>query len=214
MKKKDEIEIALEKMLKSIGNIVGPKVIASKTEDDNEIVRTWGEVNKELTVTDGDWKLGHLHHHEIMECIDMVELERGQKVAGHRGYYLKGPGVLLNQALINFGLTTLMQSPKKYTPIQPPYFMKKEIMEATCQLDDFEENLYKVIKKDKDGEDCYYLTATSEQPISAMHMKEWIKPTELPKHYAGVSTCFRKEAGSHGRDVWGIFRVHQFEKVE
>lgn len=149
-------------MLKSIGNIVGPKVIASKTEDDNEIVRTWGEVNKELTVTEGEWKLGHLHHHEIMECIDMVELERGQKVAGHRGYYLKGPGVLLNQALINFGLSTLMLSPKKYTPIQPPYFMKKEIMEATCQLDDFEENLYKVIKNDKDGEDCYYLTATSE----------------------------------------------------
>lgn len=144
----------------------------------------------------------------------MVETERGQKVAGHRGYYLKGPGVLLNQALINFGLTTLMQSEKKYVPIQPPYFMKKEIMEATCQLDDFEENLYKVIKKDKDGEDCYYLTATSEQPISAMHMKEWISPAELPKHYAGVSTCFRKEAGSHGRDVWGIFRVHQFEKVE
>jgi len=67
-----------------------------------------------------------------MECIDMVELERGSKVAGHRGYYLKGPGVLLNQALINFGLATLMTNEKKYTPIQPPYFMKKEIMEATC----------------------------------------------------------------------------------
>jgi seryl-tRNA synthetase len=165
-------------MLKSIGNIVGPNVIASKTEDDNEIVRTWGEVNKELTVTDEDCRIGHLHHHEVMECLGIVELERGQKVAGHRGYYLKGAGVLLNQALINFGIATLMQSPKKYVPIQPPYFMKKEIMEATCQLDDFEENLYKVIKKE--GEDCYYLTATSEQPISAMHMKEWMKPTDLP----------------------------------
>lgn len=101
---------------------------------------------------------------------------------------------------------------KGYTPIQPPFFLKKEIMEATCQLSDFEENLYKVVKKD--GEDCMYLTATSEQPISAMHMDEWIKPNKLPMKYAGISTCFRKEAGASGKDLRGIFRVHQFEKVE
>lgn len=83
-------------MIKSIGNIVGPNVIHSKDEANNAIVRTWGEVNKELTVTDEDIRLGHLHHHEIMECLDMVEIERGQRVFGHRGYYLKGIGVLLN----------------------------------------------------------------------------------------------------------------------
>jgi seryl-tRNA synthetase len=197
------------KALNSIGNIVSPNSVISKTEDDNKVIRTHLEPNKDLVV-DGS-ALGKLHHHEIMQCLDMVEFERGQKVAGHRGFYLKGAGVLLNQALINYGISTLMK--KEYTPTQPPFFMKKEIMEATCQLSDFAENLYKVEGGDE-GSPPVYLTATSEQPISAMHMGEWIHPDELPKRYAGVSTCFRKEAGSHGRDVWGIFRVHQFEKVE
>jgi len=80
-------------------------------------------------VVDGN-SLGHLHHHEIMACLDIVEFERGSRVVGHRGYYLKGAGVLLNQALINYGLATLMK--KGYTPIQPPFMLKKEIMETTC----------------------------------------------------------------------------------
>lgn len=137
--------------------------------------------------------------------MDMFELERGQKVAGHRGYYLKGLGVMLNQALINYGISTLYKS--DYTPIQPPYFMKSSIMHETCQLDDFEENLYQVEGTD-DGKEPLYLIATSEQPISAMHRHEWIDPKDLPFRYAGTSSCFRKEAGSHGRDVWGIFRIH------
>jgi len=183
-------------------------VIISNTEDDNKIVRTWGEVNKDLVV-DGK-TLGKMHHHEIMQCLGILEMDRGQRVAGHRGYYLKGAGVLLNQALINYGLASLTKN--GYTATQPPFFMRQQIMETTCQLSDFEENLYKVVGKE--GDEVMYLTATAEQPLSAMHMTEWIKPSELPKRYAGVSTCFRKEAGSHGRDVWGIFRVHQFEKVE
>jgi len=154
--------------------------------------------------------LGKLHHHEIMQCLDMVELERGQKIAGHRGYFLKGVGVLLNQALINYGLTFLNK--QNYTPLQPPFFMKQSIMNETCQLSDFEENLYKVVVHD--DEEPNFLIATSEQPISALHRQEWIEPGDLPYRYAGMSSCFRKEAGAHGRDVWGIFRVHQFEKVE
>lgn len=86
-------------------------------------------------------------------------------------------------------------------------------MEETCQLSDFEENLYKIVGTGT-NEEPMYLIATSEQPISALHMKEWLLPHDVPKRYAGVSTCFRKEAGAHGKDVWGIFRVHQFEKVE
>ena len=91
-------------------------------------------------------------------------------------------------------------------------------MEATCQLSDFAENLYQVEGgEDEEGKansEPLYLIATSEQPISALHMNEWIEPKSLPYRYAAYSTCFRKEAGSHGRDVWGIFRIHQFEKVE
>jgi len=193
--------------LKKVGNVVGDQVPVFKDEEKNEVTKVWGE-KSDLKI-DGK-TLGHLHHHEIMDLIDMVELERGQKVAGHRGYYLKGLGVMLNQALINFGMSSLYKD--KYTPIQPPYFMKGKIMHETCQLDDFEENLYQV--EGTDDKDPLYLIATSEQPISAMHRGEWIEPSELPIRYAGSSTCFRKEAGSHGRDVWGLFRIHQFEKVE
>jgi seryl-tRNA synthetase len=118
--------------------------------------------------------------------------------------------VLLNQALINYGLQFLMA--KGYTPLQPPYMMRKEVMAETAQLEQFDEELYKVVAGD--GQEDLYLIATSEQPISAYHRKEWLTPEELPLRYAGCSTCFRKEAGSHGRDAWGIFRIHQFEKVE
>ena len=146
-----------------------------------------------------------------MDLLGIVELERGAKVAGHRAYYLKGMGVLLNQALINYGISQLCKD--DYTPLQPPYFMKSEIMHETCQLGDFDENLYQV-EGTEDGKEPMYLIATSEQPISAMHRDEWIEPSDLPFRYGGISSCFRKEAGSHGRDMWGIFRIHQFEKVE
>ena len=134
----------------------------------------------------------------------------GTKVVGHRGYYLTNDGIDLNQALISYGLDFLRK--KGYKKVQPPFMMNKEMMGKTAQLDQFDEELYKVIA----AEDEKYLIATSEQPISAFHSDEWFDSpeTQLPIRYAGYSTCFRKEAGSAGRDMWGIFRVHQFEKVE
>jgi seryl-tRNA synthetase len=150
-----ETQALMDKLMNKIGNIVSDKVPIFKDEDNNKVVKTWGE-KKEIKVT-GE-KVGYLHHNQIMECLDIVEFEQGAKVAGHRGYYLKGAGVLLNQALINFGLTTLVK--KDYCPLQPPFFMKQEIMDATCQLSDLEENLYTVTAK-KDA-DPLYLTATSE----------------------------------------------------
>lgn len=136
-KQRDALQNELNKQLNKIGNIVGPDVPVSKDEKDNKVVRTWGSPS-ELKITGEE--LGHLHHHEVMQCLDIVEMERGSRVAGHRGYYLKGLGVLLNQALINHGLKKLIQ--KGYTPVQPPFFVKKSVMEATCQLSDFSENLY------------------------------------------------------------------------
>ena len=203
-----EVIAKIDKLLGSIGNIVHPEVVINKDEAFNKVMRTWGTPS-ELEVTGKE--LGKLHHHEVMQCLNIIEMERGARVAGHRGYFLKNAGFLLNQALINYGIATLTK--KGYTPIQAPYFMKKSIMEQTCQLSDFSENLYQVEGGDE-GSECLYLIATSEQPISALHMNEWIEPSQLPKRYAGYSTCFRKEAGSHGRDVWGLFRIHQFEKVE
>ena len=132
-------------------------------------------------------------------------------MAGHRGFFLTNDGVDLNQALINYGLQFLRQ--KGYKKIQAPFMVKKDLMAATAQLEEFDEALYKV-SGSGDPSDDKYLIATSEQPISAMFADENIEPRHLPMQYAGYSTCFRKEAGSHGKDTWGIFRVHQFEKVE
>ena len=150
-----------------------------------------------------------LSHHEVMTRAEVYDGERGVKLVGHRGYFLRKWGVLLNQALINYGLHFLVD--KGYDPIQPPFFMKAEYMAKTAQLEQFDEELYKVIE-DKDGEEKY-LIATSEQPLSAMFADEWLTEKELPMKFAGYSSCFRKEAGSHGRDAWGLFRIHQFEKV-
>lgn len=198
--------------INKVGNIVHDSVPVDNNEDNNVVVKTWGQI-PDIKITD---KRGGLNHHKVLESLGGYDPERGQKIAGHRGYFLKGCGVLLNNALVNFGIQFLTK--KGYDLIQPPYFMKKEIMEETCQLSDFEENLYKVEggKEDKAGEESNdaYLIATSEQPISAMHRNEWIEEANLPIKYGGISTCFRKEAGAHGKDNWGIFRVHQFEKVE
>ena len=170
-------------------------------------------------------------HHEVLLRLDAIDLERGTvlspslpsthsltphptgaKIAGHRGYFLTNDGIDLNQALITYGLHFLRE--RGYTTLQPPFFMNRDMMARTAQLEQFDEELYKVTEKENDPATDKYLIATSEQPISALHEGEWLTDRELPIKYAGYSTCFRKEAGSHGKDAWGIFRVHQFEKVE
>lgn len=202
----------LEKKLKvtfsKVGNLVHESVPVSDNEDNNKVERTWGTPNK-ITI---NGKPGFGHHHEVLRWIGGYDPERGTKIADHRGYFLKGYGVLLNQALIQYGIKFLGQH--GYTPMQTPFFMRQDIMSETCQLSDFHDSLYKVTKTDDNNSDPYYLIATSEQPISSMYRKEWIEVKDLPFKYAGISTCFRKEAGSSGKDMWGIFRVHQFEKVE
>lgn len=191
----------LNKKVNSVGNILHDSVPVFESEDFNKVERTWGEL-PDIKV---DSTHGKCHHHEILAMIDGYDAKRGQKVAGHRGYYLKGYGALLNLALVNYGIQFMTK--EDYTPVQTPYFMKKEIFKECCQLSDFEETLYKV------GED-HFLIATSEQPICGYYRGEWLKETELPVKFAGYSTCFRKEAGAHGKDTWGIFRIHQFEKIE
>lgn len=131
----------------------------------------------------------------------------------------QGPLVFLEQALINLSLRMLYE--KDYTPLYTPFFMRREVMQEVAQLSQFDEELYKVTgKREATGdpnndnvEEVKYLIATSEQPIAAYHRDEWMSPAALPIKYAGFSTCFRQEVGSHGRDTRGIFRVHQFEKV-
>ena len=202
----------LKKKVFQVGNIVHPSVVVSNDEENNELVRTWKPEDLEAVgpIASVTGKPASLSHHEILLRLDGYDPDRGVKICGHRGYFFRNYGVFLNQALINYGLQFL--AAKGYIPLQAPVMMNKELMSKTAQLSEFDEELYKVI----DGEDEKYLIATSEQPISAYHSGEWFeKPQEqLPIHYVGYSSCFRREAGSHGKDAWGVFRVHAFEKIE
>lgn len=217
-------EAELKTKLNTVGNIVHDSVPVSMDEANNEVIRTWAPEG--ITAEKRDC----LSHHEVLTRIDGYEPERGVKVVGHRGYFLKNWGTFLNQALINYGLEFL--NSRGYTALQAPQFMLKDVMAKTAQLEQFDDELYKV--SDGPPQNDKYLIATSEQPISAFHADEWLLKTDLPLKYAGFSTCYRREAGAHGRDAWGrllsdhfifhsdavltklagIFRVHQFEKVE
>jgi seryl-tRNA synthetase len=197
-------ELALKKKIGTIGNYVHESVPVHDNEDFNAELRKWAPEG--VTVEKRDV----LSHHEVLTRLDGYDPERGVKVVGHRGYFLRNWGVFLNQAMINYGLEFL--SERGYTALQTPQFMLKDYMAKTAQLEQFDEELYKVV--DGDAQNDKYLIATSEQPISAFHADEWLMPKELPIKYAGFSSCYRREAGSHGRDAWGIFRVHQFEKIE
>lgn len=200
-----------ESKIHKIGNIVHDSVPVSQDEEkDNKVTSLWGmprSFNGIKYQTNG-----FRPHFELLEMIGAVEFEAGNEVAGHRGYFLTGPGVLLNQALINYGLAFL--SMRGYTALQPPFFMKKELMAKTAELADYDDVLYKVIEDKDQPELDKYLIATSEQPICAFHKGQNIERARFPIRYVGFSSCFRREAGSSGRDIRGIFRVHQFEKIE
>jgi seryl-tRNA synthetase len=147
-----------------------------------------------------------MDHVDIATRLNLLDQERAAKISGARFYFLKNELVQLNYALMRFALDFL--SNKGYALVQPPYMIRREPMEGAVILKDFEDVIYKV-----DNEDMY-LIGTSEHAIAAMHMDEILEGKKLPLRYAGVSPCFRKEAGAHGKDMKGIFRVHQFEKVE
>lgn len=194
---------------KEIGNIVHDSVPVSNDEDENGQVRTSGDVTVRKRYS----------HVDLIHMIDGMDGERGTVTAGGRGYYLMNAAVFLEHALIQLALRMLHA--KNYKPLYTPFFMRKEVMQEVAQLSQFDEELYKVTGKGSERADDTrsppdekYLIATSEQPIAAFHRDEWIAVESLPIRYAGYSTCFRQEVGSHGRDTRGIFRVHQFEKVE
>ncbi|KAJ3688061.1 hypothetical protein LUZ61_017225 [Rhynchospora tenuis] len=200
--KEEEVQAAkaaLDAKLDTIGNLIHDSVPISKDEENNAVIRTVGERRMEDNLK---------NHVDLVEMLDIVNWEKGADVAGGRGYYLKGYGVLLNQALINYGFSFLIA--RGYGPMQPPFFMRKDVMGKCAQLAQFDEELYKVTGEGDDK----YLIATAEQPLCAYHFGDRIYPADVPIRYAGYSTCFRKEVGSHGRDTLGIFRVHQFEKLE
>lgn len=182
----------------TIPNLLHDSVPIGKDDTANKEIRKWGDIpNFDFKVND---------HIDVSENLGLVDLERAAKVAGARFYYLKNDLVRLNQALIHYALEFLSQ--KNYSLIQPPYMINQKSMSGAIIADDFEEVIYKIEDED------LYMIGTSEHAMAAMHSGEIIEGKDLPLRYAGVSPCFRKEAGAHGRDQKGIFRVHQFDKIE
>ena len=194
----EEIEKKYRKLAFTIPNLVHKTVPVGADETANKEIKKWGNI------PEFDFKIND--HIDISEKLALVDLERAAKVAGARFYYLKNDLVRLNQSLIHYGLDFL--SKKGYSLVQPPYMINQQSMEGAVIADDFEEVIYKI-----DDEDLYMI-GTSEHAMAAMHSKEIIEGKDLPLRYAGISPCFRKEAGAHGRDQKGIFRVHQFDKIE
>ena len=145
-------------------------------------------------------------HVELGKILGAIDTERGAKVSGSRSYYLTGVGALLEFALVNYAISSATKA--GFTPVIPPVLVKPAAMEGTGFLGQAAENVYHLEKDD------YYLVGTSEVPLAAFHMDEILDGAKLPMRYAGYSTCFRREAGSYGKDTRGIIRVHQFDKVE
>ena len=198
-KEQESIQSKFLNLMMSIPNLLHESVPSGSSERENVVVKEYGYKAVKTSLSPKD-------HIDIATSLDLIELERAAKISGARFYFLKNELVKMNQALLNFGLDYLSYS--GYTLTQPPYMIRREAMEGAIILGDFEQVIYKV-----DGEDLYMI-GTSEHAVVSMHMDEILEGKKLPSRYASVSPCFRKEAGAHGRDMKGIFRVHQFEKVE
>jgi seryl-tRNA synthetase len=194
----DLLEQELRKIQMSIPNILHESVPYGEDEEDNVVVKEWGGKP--------DFDFDIHSHVDLLETLDIGDIPRAARIAGSRFYYLKNELVLLDIAMQQMALEMLVK--RNYNLIYPPFMMRREPYEGVTDLADFENVMYKI-----EGEDLY-LIATSEHPMAGMYMGEVFEPTDLPLKLAGVSACFRKEAGSHGKDTKGIFRVHQFNKVE
>jgi len=187
-----EYKLECDNLLKLIGNILNDKVEINNDEKYNKEV--YNKINYQNVFN----KYGH---YELCQKLDMVDFDSGIKVFGNRGYFFKHIGQKLNRAILNYAQDFLEN--KNFSIMSVPHLINNEKIKNICQLSEFEETLYK--SEDK------YLIATSEQPLTAYFEK---KIVSTPCYIGGISPCYRKEAGSHGKDTLGIFRVHQFEKVE
>jgi seryl-tRNA synthetase len=184
--------------LMRLPNLLHQSVPTGKDENDNVPIRSWGEIPKfNFLVKD---------HIDLGLSLNIMDVERAGKIAGARFFYLKREAVLLDMALMSFALEEMVG--KGYMPVEPPFLMRRKPYEGVVALSDFENDLYKIENED------LYLIATSEHPMAAMFMDEVLKADDLPLKLVGVSANFRKEAGAHGKDTRGIFRTHQFNKIE
>ena len=193
-----QVEEKLEKLLAEIPNIPDPEVPVGVDDSDNVVLRTIGE----LPVFDFDPK----PHWDLGPELGIIDFERGVKLAGSRFYVLSGPGAMLQRALVFWmvGLHIRQGYLEKY----PPYMVREEILYGSGQLPKFKDNLYRDVEED------LWMVPTAEVPLTGLHMDEILEEDQLPLHYTAYTACFRREKMSAGRDVRGIKRGHQFDKVE
>ncbi|MET9690916.1 MULTISPECIES: serine--tRNA ligase [Streptomyces] len=196
----NEADEAAKQLLLQLGNIVHEDVPVGG-EEDFTVLETHGTIRD--FATEGFEPKDHL---ELGELLGAIDVERGAKVSGSRFYYLTGVGALLELALVNAAIAQATEA--GFIPMLTPALVRPRAMEGTGFLGQAAENVYHLEKDD------FYLVGTSEVPLAAYHMDEIIEAEKLPLRYAGFSPCFRREAGTYGKDTRGIFRVHQFDKVE
>jgi seryl-tRNA synthetase len=195
--KRAQSEAEAKAFIMQISNVIDPQAPIGK-EEDFVVIEHVGKPR--------DFDFQPKDHIELGKLLGAIDTERGAKVAGSRSYYLTGAGAMLEFALVNFAITSANKA--GFTPVIPPVLVNSAAMEGTGFLGQAAENVYHLEKDD------VYLVGTSEVPLAAMHMDEILAAEKLPMRYAGYSTCFRREAGTYGKDTRGIIRVHQFDKVE
>lgn len=202
----------------SIPNLLDVRVPVCFDDEDNVPVRVWGKASVFSDDVE-DFRKNSMNkleyevlekrpesHVDVIENLGLVDLQRASKIAGSRFYFLKNRLLKLEMALMNYAVDFL--SDRGFSVVEPPLMLNLKSMEGATDLETFSDTLYKI-----EGEDLY-LISTSEHPIASMLSGEFLEETELPIRVAGMSVCFRREAGSHGKDTKGIFRVHQFNKIE
>jgi len=185
-------------ILLGLPNILHESVPVGRDETGNVVVKSWGKPPK--------FDFEPKNHLEIALNLGLINAERAAKVAGHGFYYLKGEMALLDFAILNYTIDFMRK--RSYLLMEPPFMMRKKPYLGVTDLEFFGDQLYKIEKED------LYLIATSEHPMAAIFMDETINKEDLPIKLVGVSPCFRKEVGAHGKYTKGLFRMHQFNKVE
>lgn len=194
-----EIEDKINPVLLTIPNIPHSSVPIGKNAEDNKVIREWGMIPK--------FNFAPKDHLQLAKDLDIVDFERALKIVGSNFPLYKGMGALLERALINFMLDVHTRE-HKYTEVSPPFLANRATMTGTGQLPKLEEDMYHIEKED------YFLIPTAEVPLTNLHAGETLKEEDLPIYYTGYTPCFRREAGSYGKDTKGLVRVHQFDKVE
>ncbi len=205
-----EYEAKINDLLYRLPNTILDQVPDGNSEEDNPELRKWGKIKN----------MESKNHEEILTKLGLIDIERASKIAGARFYFLKGDLVLLEQSIARFALDEVVK--KGYVAAEPPFMIRKKYYKGAVPLGTFEETLYQITSPKEAAqqqdyeqmEEDLFLIATAEHPMTAMHAEELFSGKDLPLKYVAISPCFRREAGAHGKDTKGIFRVHQFNKVE